>query len=437
MDNAAKIFPPTSSKRDPKVFRFACELHLPIQPPVLQQALEDTLELFPGYRCVLKRGLFWYYLEESDLVPQVEEESLPLCSPLYQQDIRSLLFRVFYYRNRINLEIYHALADGTGAMQFLRVLVCHYLAKIYFPQQNPPILPEFDASQTEQMADSFQKYYSTAKKQRDSTVRAFRIKGPRISENRIKATEGIVPVKALLDLARSYNTTVTVLLTSLLVCAIYSTMSVWDTGKPVVVAVPVNLRNYFSSVSVRNFFAVMGVKYKFPKGGSTLEEVIPVIGKEFQENLTRDKLEAHMNSFISIEKNPAARAAPLVVKDISMRIANDITIRRETAALSNVGKVDMPECYREHIRLFDVIASTERVQLCICSFGNNMTLTFSDPFRSQEIQKYFFRALVKLGIPVEVTASLQEEDMEKPKKTGDSPAKSPDLKKGRNDSGIL
>ena len=63
LDNAAKIFPSNSTKSDTKVFRFCCELTEPVDPVLLQPALEATLESFPLYRAVLKRGLFWYYFE--------------------------------------------------------------------------------------------------------------------------------------------------------------------------------------------------------------------------------------------------------------------------------------------------------------------------------------------------------------------------------------
>ena len=128
LDNAANIFPPTSGKRDPKVFRFACELREPVEPEILQTALDVTMELFPGYRSVLRHGFFWYYLEASDLKPQVRKEASPLCSPIYDRNVSTLLFDVTYFDRRISLEVYHALADGTGALQFLRALVCRNLA---------------------------------------------------------------------------------------------------------------------------------------------------------------------------------------------------------------------------------------------------------------------------------------------------------------------
>jgi hypothetical protein len=112
LDNAAKIFPPTSNEKDTKVFRFSCELFEGIEPDLLQQALDETMESFPLYRSVLRKGLFWYYLETSNINPLIEEESNPVCGRIYNEKQRNLLFRVFYYKNRINLEIFHALSDG-------------------------------------------------------------------------------------------------------------------------------------------------------------------------------------------------------------------------------------------------------------------------------------------------------------------------------------
>ena len=82
LDNAAKIFPPTSSSRDPKVFRFACELYETVDARILQHALDQTVKKFSFYRSTLKKGLFWYYFEENALRPVVKEEDQPLCAPI-------------------------------------------------------------------------------------------------------------------------------------------------------------------------------------------------------------------------------------------------------------------------------------------------------------------------------------------------------------------
>jgi len=78
LDNASKFFAATYSERDEKVFRISCELFEEVDPEILQQALDETIERFPYYKSVLRRGIFWYYLEDSDIRPLVEKEDKPV-----------------------------------------------------------------------------------------------------------------------------------------------------------------------------------------------------------------------------------------------------------------------------------------------------------------------------------------------------------------------
>ena len=112
LDNAAKIFPPTSDEADPKVFRFSCCLTERVEEPPLQRALDQALEEFPSFRNVLKRGVFWYYLEENNIHSLVKREDAPPCSLIYRAPSPAL-FRVTWFEHKINLEVYHVLTDGT------------------------------------------------------------------------------------------------------------------------------------------------------------------------------------------------------------------------------------------------------------------------------------------------------------------------------------
>ena len=76
LDNAAKIFPPTSHGSDPGVFRLSCEFTEPVAPDVLQEALDRTLMQYPHLLMVMRRGVFWYYLEQTPLRPSVEPEQV-------------------------------------------------------------------------------------------------------------------------------------------------------------------------------------------------------------------------------------------------------------------------------------------------------------------------------------------------------------------------
>ena len=91
LDNAAKIFPSTIEKTDTRVFRFYCELTEDINPKILQVAVEHTLENFPNFKMTMKRGAFWYYLEEVDIIPIVNIESRAVCSNIYDENKKDLL----------------------------------------------------------------------------------------------------------------------------------------------------------------------------------------------------------------------------------------------------------------------------------------------------------------------------------------------------------
>lgn len=105
----------------------------------LQAALDKTMEKYPVFLSVMRKGLFWYYLEKSELKPVVKEESEPPCLNLYIRDRKTLLFQVNYYKTRINFEVFHALTDGTGAIQFLKELV----KTIFSSGMRPTAFPTF------------------------------------------------------------------------------------------------------------------------------------------------------------------------------------------------------------------------------------------------------------------------------------------------------
>ena len=152
LDNAAKIFPSSIAKFNTQVFRISCELNEEVDETVLQQALDDTIKVFTVFRSVLKRGWFWYYFEDTDLSPKVRKEFKLPCAKIYESGYKGLLFEVTYFSRRINLEVFHALTDGTGAMHFLRMLVIKYVSKKYAVAE-----PEFDydASRAQMGDESF------------------------------------------------------------------------------------------------------------------------------------------------------------------------------------------------------------------------------------------------------------------------------------------
>ena len=79
LDNTANIFPVISHKRFSSVYRISVRLKQDIIPELLAQALDETLPLFPNFRVRLKKGIFWYYFENNNKQPLIEEEQFIPC----------------------------------------------------------------------------------------------------------------------------------------------------------------------------------------------------------------------------------------------------------------------------------------------------------------------------------------------------------------------
>lgn len=402
LDNAAKIFPAAAKGSNSQVFRLSCELTIPVDPAILQQALNETVSTFPLYQYVMRRGLFWYYLESTELMPVVEQEHKPPCSPLYSKTKKNLLYEVSYFKNRVNLEVFHVLSDGIGATRFLTALITKYLARVQGIDE--PALP-YHASYTQMNNDSFSEYYNDKERAKAARRRnSCKLKGVKYPENRLKLITGIMPVDELHSKARKYNTTITVFLCACLMNAISANVSLRAKRKPVVLAVPVNLRSVFPSLSARNFFGVVNVEYDYSTGSGELEDVIQKVGQGLKEGLTPQRLAADLNRFSAMEHNIFARVVPLALKNIIMRGAYMLSRRKVTAGLSNIGAIAVPS-ELEHIRSFDVFAATNPLQACVCSFKNRLSVSFTSHFISADIQQQFFRTLTEMGIAVELAVN--------------------------------
>jgi hypothetical protein len=414
LDNAAKIFPSNSSVRDSKVFRFVCQLREPVDPASLQAALDRTMPQFPLYRSVLKRGVFWYYFEDSDLRPVAEPERRPPCTPIYSKDRRNLLFRVLYYDCRISLEVFHALSDGTGALQFLRWLVYWYLVERY-PDKFPAPLPKLrlDASHSQMYDDSFQKYYEKPRRSGPALGRtAFRVRADRQRNSRVSVVEGAMPVADALALARQYGVTLTEFMTAVLILAVHDGMRLRDRARPVAIAVPVNLRSFFPSSSARNFFATIDVAYDFSHRSSELADVAAYVHDCFRKNLSEPRMRERMNRLCALEHSWPMRIVPLALKDPVLRVANQVANRTVTAAFSNVGTVTMPPEMTPYIRQFIAFASPNKLQASACSYGGEYVVAFAGPYASHEVERAFFRSLAQLGLDVAVTNNLAQLETE-------------------------
>lgn len=411
LDNAAKLFSAASSPKDTRVFRFYCELKEEVKEEILQEALNQTIQKYPVFLSVMRKGLFWHYLEKSELRPVVREEYKEPCSSLYVRDKKTLLFEVTYYKKRINFEVFHALTDGTGATEFLRELVKNYLYLIHEEDLEPVELSNQYLTVKDQEDDSFSRYYDPDfPRKKKKKIRAVQIKKGGKGYEELQINEASMSVKELLWIAREKKVSMSVLLTAAFICAIHEEMSRMQEKKPVILMVPVNLRKIFPSDSMLNFFGYIEPGYQFGGGKDSFEDVLEAVKLYFQENLSKEHMAGRMNELIAIEKHKILKWAPLELKNRCIRAGAKMAEQEVTAVLSNMSVVKMPEDYAQYIEKFGVYTSTNRTELCICSFQDTLSLGFTSRYDSTNIQRNFYRILKELGASVKVAEPDFPED---------------------------
>ena len=404
LENAAKIFPPSANKKDTKVFRFYVELKEYVDPKMLNKALKETLKEFPLFKSTLKKGFFWYYLEKSNLVPVVEEENKMPCEELKD----GLLFKVTYYKKRINIEVNHALTDGTGTLSFLQVLIKNY--ETYKHNVSKDLIVD-NVSIIDREVDSYVKYYKKVKLvQKKEDPFAYKIKGKIYPENGLKIIELVMSTKDVLKLSKEKGRTITEYLTAILLKSVSETMSYKDKKKPVVIQVPVNLRNYFPSNTARNFFNVINISYKFDNEDESIENILDSVSIQFKNKLIKEELTKSMNSFANFEKIFLIRLIPIFIKDIVLKCIHHFLAYYKTLSFSNIGIIKVPEELEKNINMFGVFTSTDSISSCMCSYKDKLVITFTSHFIDHEIEKNFVRFLTEENIEITVNTNIIGED---------------------------
>ncbi|MGD8215867.1 alcohol acetyltransferase [Aestuariimicrobium sp. Y1814] len=444
LDNASNIFLAAMSSVDTKVFRLSAEVDHEVDPDLLQHALDVVYDQYLLYHSVLRRGIFWYYLEQSDLRPRVSAEVLPPCDYIYHYDRRNLLFRVVHHRRRIVLEVLHALSDGTGASWVLQDLVTEYLRLrhpddadrstattgvkhdlspdsfgVFHPRQpalfaeaaQPAALEASDQIDTEPTADEQpggRRVGLSRDLFGDRQRRVHRIRGRLTPDHRTRVIELEMPVGQLLPLAREAGISLTIWLTALFLHVIRQVDGPACRGRTMAVSVPVDLRQRFESGSARNFFAT--TRLEFNEDEADFTAMCASLADQLAAQTTPAALEAKLRKLIGFEHHPLARILPRPVKDLVLGAVNRLNNRNLTVAMTNIGRVGFPADVDGHVRAVHLAVSAARPQFSLASHGDVLTLNFTSPFVETDHQAAFVRELTARGVDVSLAVGKVTED---------------------------
>lgn len=418
LDLSAIVYPTLQRRDFSSVYRLSVVLKETIDPVLLQQALDMTLPRFPTYKVAIRKGLFWRYLEPNNRPgPFVREDIKNPCMPMHFKGNNRYLIRVYYYGSRIAFEAHHCLGDGTGGMSLLQTLTATYLGLLGHPIKSDGFVLDIgEEPDPEEMEDAYMRYAHAQVCPPRPAEKTYRVRGTKESFYTLNIIDGILSVKEVMSVAKKYNASITEYLNSVLLYALLQ-KQINDFHirlRPVRIAMPVNLRRFFPSKTLRNFITMV---YPFvdPRlGDYTFEEIVEQVHNYMRYYINEKFLRGDITTNASTKRNPIIRIVPLFIKDFVVRIFyTKIQDKNSSAGLTNMGALYVPEDMKPYIERFDIYMGqpfSSRTNCAIISFEDILTINFASSIVEADVERYFFRKLVQDGIHVKIESNRDMND---------------------------
>lgn len=413
LDLSAIVYPTLQRRDFSSVYRLSVLLKEDVNPDVLQQAVDIAIKRFPTYKSAMRKGLFWRYLEPNNNPgPIVQKDVRNFCMPMPFKSNNRYLVRFYWYGRRIALEAHHSLGDGTGGMFLLQTVTAVYLRLLGHPIANDGFVLDVDSEpDPEEFEDAYMRYANAQVRPARPAEKTYRVRGTKEPFYTLNVIDGIMSVKEVMQVAKRYNATVTEYLNAVL---LYSLLQKQEHDfhlklRPVRIAMPVNLRRFFPSKTLRNFITMVYPSIDPRLGEFTFEEIVAHVHNYMRYYINEKFLKGDITTNAATKRNPFIRIVPLFIKDFVVRLFyTRIQDKNSSAGLTNLGAVYVPDDMKPYLERFDIymgIPYSQRTNCAIASFGDTLTVNFASCIIEADVERRFFQKLVEDGIAVTIESN--------------------------------
>ena len=413
LDLSAIVYPTLQRKDFSSVYRLSVLLHEPIRPDILQQAVDITLKRFPTYKTAIRKGVFWRYLEPNHRPgPFVQPDIRNFCMHMPFKSKNRYLLRIYYHGCRIALEAHHSLGDGSGGMCVLQTLTAVYLRLLGHTISNEYFVMDVDQSpDPQELEDAFMRYANAKVCPPRPGEKTYRVRGTKEPFYTLNVIDGILSTKEVMEVAKKYNATITEYLNAVLLYALLKKQdSEWHLKlRPVKIAMPVNLRRFFPSKTLRNFITMVYPSIDPRLGEYTFEEIVMQVHNYMRYYINEKFLRGDITTNANTQRNPFIRVVPLFLKDFVVKqFYARVQDKNSSAGLTNMGALKVPEDMKPFIDRFDIYMGqpfSSRTNCAIVSFEDTLTINFASSIVEADVERFFFQKLVEDGIHVTIESN--------------------------------
>lgn len=416
LDTSAIIMPSVTRGNYNLVFRIAAMLDEDVHLPRLSQAMERLVPRFPYFMVDLRAGFFWHYLQPLvDCIPAPVADSVYPCVGFNPLRHNRTMFRVRAFRNRIAVEFSHILTDGKGALEYLRALLTEYfrLGGIDIPDDGT-IMRVDQSPHPEESEDAYNRHFIFGAPPADGNKPAFHVPSLPLLPGQHRIMTATASLASVLALAKSHGATLTEFAAA---CLLASLQDIYDgTSRPfrrrsrIVVDIPIDLRRFFPSRTMRNFILLIGPWIDMRLGHYDFPEIVKRVHHYMQNEVHPKPLSIQMARNVSGVRAVYLRALPLFLKKYAMRWMYDhFGENTISVGLSNLGPVSLPQPVASKILEFEFIPPVSRwiwTNLNLVSWGDVLSMTFGSIAASTELERLFFTRLAGMGIELTVRTNM-------------------------------
>lgn len=345
---------------------------------------------------------------------RVQEDVINPCMQIFRKENLGIQLRVRYHSCRVAVEVFHAVTDGSGAITFLKTLVASYLGLqgISIPTEDG-VLDYTEPPKPTEFEDSFQPFAQGARLIRRPESRAYQLQGTPLHYRDIIIIKGTIPINELKKAAKPFSVSITEYLTAVLLLVLNQQQIGENPFRllPIRVQVPINLRNYFPSSTLRNFSSFVNVGLEPGLGDYHFEEILTLVHHYLRYEVNEKFLRSRVAANLRTEHHPLLRIIPLFLKQpmigLGYKLAGPSTF---TSILTNLGNIKVPDKMAEHVRKFEIIlgaSADTKVKCAVSGYNGVLNINFTRSIKEAMIEREFFRFLIEQGVPVEIESNQE------------------------------
>ena len=414
LDNAALIFPAALRRSWSNAYRISFSFVDPVDPALLQRALDRVAPRFPSVLVRLRPSAFWYFLEELPEPPAVQSDASRPLRGMRMRELRRCAIRVLWYRERMAVEYFHSVTDGAGAMVFAKTLAAEYV-RLRYGAAVPPccgIKDPDEAPRESELVDSFRENAGPVAAPRDD-LNVYRLRGTPEPDGFLHLSCGLIESDALRERAKAAGVTVTEWLCAMLLWSILRVQAAEQPDRRrrrrVKVQIPVDLRRLYGGETMRNFVAVANIGVDPRLGDYELEELVQIVHHQLQLSVTPKNMAAIFTQNVRDERNPLLKAVPLPLKNLIMRLVFDrVGENVSCLSFSNLGQVELPEQMAPYVGRVEFVLGPQASSPYNASCSSWKGTTYFNIVRNSvepKLEREFFPELVRRGLHVKLESN--------------------------------